>query len=75
MKKIIFIVAILLVSCEQKYQVKESKYTLWFGSPNISYGYGTNSFKDSLGFIVFKVQDSSTVIYNKKYLKNIEINR
>jgi len=73
MKKAIIILLLILTGCAQKYEEqKEFRYTIFVGKVNLSYGYGTNAFKDSLNYIVFYTKDSVKVSYKKSLVVKIE---
>lgn len=61
-------------SCkEQKSETK--KYTIWIGSSTYAEGYATNSYKDSLNYLIFTKKDGTISIYNKKHIFRIDINK
>jgi len=73
MKKAIIILLLTLIGCAQKYEEQnEFRYTIFVGNINLSYGYATNHFKDSLNYVVFYTKDSVKVSYKKSLVVKIE---
>ena len=52
-------------------EVEFYKYTISVGSASLNYGYETNSYKDSLGYILFCKKDGTKWIYPKEKIFSI----
>lgn len=73
MKKAILFLLLVLAGCAGPIKKeKEFRYMVFVGSQNLSYGYGTDSYKDSLDYIIFYTIDSTKVIYRKNKILKIE---
>lgn len=66
-----FLFWLVSLSIKDKPKDKEYKYIISIGNANLNYGYETNEYKDSLGYIVFIKKDGTKSIYSKEKIFSI----
>jgi len=67
----LFLFWLVSLSIKDNSNSKEYKYMISVGNATLNYGYETNEYKDSLGYIVFIKKDGTNSIYPKEKIFSI----